>query len=155
MNLFSCVSNIGFRLMYWMLASIKHWFNICFAAGCRCTRDLAHVCIAAGCRYTRDLVCAVCVVLLSWVVAVLTVLCVAWLVTLMGRSMFWYTHFYAAVSLYGSAAAGMILLIHTLAKSLYYRVSEGTKHTTHESNHDTVLVKRHQSLLPIQSSLLI
>ncbi|KAK7166898.1 hypothetical protein R3I94_001318 [Phoxinus phoxinus] len=53
--------------------------------------------------------------------ALLTVLFVALLVTLMGRSMFWYTQFYAAVSLYGSAAAGMILLIHTLAKSLYYR----------------------------------
>ncbi|CAM4274204.1 unnamed protein product [Leuciscus chuanchicus] len=91
------------------------------AVGCRCTRDLARVCIIVGCRYTRDLVCAVCVVLLSWVVALLTVLLVALLVTLMGRSMFWYTHFYAAVSLYGSAAAGMILLIHTLAKSLYYR----------------------------------
>ncbi|KAG1974105.1 endoplasmic reticulum metallopeptidase 1-like isoform X2 [Pimephales promelas] len=91
------------------------------SVGCRCTRDLARVCIAVGCRYTRDLVCAVVMVVLSWVMALLTVLLVAWLVTLMGRSMFWYTHFYAAVSLYGSAAASMILLIHTLAKSLYYR----------------------------------
>ncbi|XP_039535130.1 endoplasmic reticulum metallopeptidase 1-like [Pimephales promelas] len=112
------------------------------SVGCRCTRDLARVCIAVGCRYTRDLVCAVVMVVLSWGMALLTVLLVAWLVTLMGRSMFWYTHFYAAVSLYGSAAASMILLIHTLAKSLYYRVSEGTKHTTH----DSALVKRHQSI---------
>ncbi|KTG32256.1 hypothetical protein cypCar_00045593 [Cyprinus carpio] len=34
--------------------------------------------------------------------------------------MFWYTHFYAAVCLYGSAAVGKILLIHTLARNLYY-----------------------------------
>ncbi|KAL0199051.1 hypothetical protein M9458_007591, partial [Cirrhinus mrigala] len=65
-----------------------------------------HVLCAAG-RYMRDLV---------WFFSVLTVLFVAWLITLMGRSMFWYTHFYAAVCLYGSAAVGIILLIHTLAK---------------------------------------
>ncbi|KAF4099004.1 endoplasmic reticulum metallopeptidase 1 isoform X2 [Onychostoma macrolepis] len=74
----------------------------------------------AGGRYLRDLACAVCVCVLSWFVTLLTVLIVALLVTLAGRSMFWYTHFYAAVCLYGSAATGKILLIHTLAKNLYY-----------------------------------
>ncbi|RXN17243.1 endoplasmic reticulum metallopeptidase 1 [Labeo rohita] len=52
----------------------------------------------------------------TWFFSVLMVLFVAWLVTLMGRSMFWYTHFYAGVCLYGSAAISIILLIHTLAK---------------------------------------
>ncbi|CAM4663254.1 unnamed protein product [Leuciscus chuanchicus] len=84
---------------------------------------------SVGRRYTHDLACAVCVVLLGWFVALLSVLIVALLVTLTGRSMFWYTHFYAAVCLYGSVAAGKMLLIHTLAKNLYYGVSEGTKHT--------------------------
>uniref|UniRef100_A0A673GXQ5 Endoplasmic reticulum metallopeptidase 1 n=1 Tax=Sinocyclocheilus rhinocerous TaxID=307959 RepID=A0A673GXQ5_9TELE len=74
----------------------------------------------AGGRYMRDLACAACVAVLSWFVALLTVLIVALLVTLAGRSMFWYSHFYAAVCLYGSAAVGKILLIHTLAKNLYY-----------------------------------
>ncbi|XP_067232920.1 endoplasmic reticulum metallopeptidase 1 [Chanodichthys erythropterus] len=73
-----------------------------------------------GGRYTRDLACAACLVVLSWFVTLLTVLIVALLVTLTGRSMFWYSHFYAAVCLYGSVAVGKILLIHTLAKNLYY-----------------------------------
>uniref|UniRef100_A0A1A8EQL0 Endoplasmic reticulum metallopeptidase 1 n=2 Tax=Nothobranchius korthausae TaxID=1143690 RepID=A0A1A8EQL0_9TELE len=73
-----------------------------------------------GGRYVRDLACATCVAVLSWVVTLLSVLIVALLVTLLGRSMFWYTHFYAAIGLYGSAAAGKMILIHTLAKNLYY-----------------------------------
>ncbi|XP_067278850.1 endoplasmic reticulum metallopeptidase 1 [Pseudorasbora parva] len=75
---------------------------------------------SVGGRYAWDLACAVCVVVLGWLAALLAVLIVAMLVTLMGRSMFWYTHFYTAVCLYGSTAAGKILLIHTLAKNLYY-----------------------------------
>ncbi|XP_073791708.1 endoplasmic reticulum metallopeptidase 1 [Danio rerio] len=74
----------------------------------------------AGVRYLRDVACAVCVCVLSWFVTLLTLLIVALLLTLLGRSMFWYTHFYAAVCLYGSAAAAKIILIHTLAKNLYY-----------------------------------
>ncbi|XP_055036290.2 endoplasmic reticulum metallopeptidase 1 [Misgurnus anguillicaudatus] len=73
-----------------------------------------------GGRYVRELLYGSCLVVLSWFVTLLTVLIVALLVTLMGRSMFWYTHFYAAVCLYGSAAVGKIVLIHTLAKNLYY-----------------------------------
>ncbi|KAA0719665.1 Endoplasmic reticulum metallopeptidase 1 [Triplophysa tibetana] len=73
-----------------------------------------------GGRYVRDLVYGSCVALLSWLVTLLTVLIVSLLITLMGRSMFWYTHFYTAVCLYGSAAVGKIVLIHTLAKNLYY-----------------------------------
>lgn len=50
-------------------------------------------------------------------------LIVALLVTLLGRSMFWYNHFYASICLYGAAATGKMILIHTLAKNLYYGVS--------------------------------
>ncbi|XP_077442292.1 endoplasmic reticulum metallopeptidase 1 [Vanacampus margaritifer] len=74
-----------------------------------------------GVRYVLDLACATGVALLGWLVAFLSVLIVAVLVTLLGRSMFWYTHFYAAVCLYGSVAAGKMVLVHTLAKNLYYR----------------------------------
>uniref|UniRef100_A0A8B9K4R0 Endoplasmic reticulum metallopeptidase 1 n=1 Tax=Astyanax mexicanus TaxID=7994 RepID=A0A8B9K4R0_ASTMX len=74
----------------------------------------------AGGRYVRDLAYAACVALLSWFITLLFVLIVALLVTLMGRSMFWYSHFYTSVCLYGSAAVGKMLLIHTLAKNLYY-----------------------------------
>lgn len=71
----------------------------------------------------RELACATGVAVLSWLVTLLSVLIVALLVTLLGRSMFWYNHFYTSICLYGAAAMGMIILIHTLAKNLYYGVS--------------------------------
>ncbi|KAK5852058.1 hypothetical protein PBY51_023562 [Eleginops maclovinus] len=73
-----------------------------------------------GGRYVRELACATGVVVLSWFVTLLSVLIVALLVTLLGRSMFWYNHFYASICLYGAAATGKMILIHTLAKNLYY-----------------------------------
>ncbi|KAM9450555.1 endoplasmic reticulum metallopeptidase 1-like isoform 1-T1 [Clarias gariepinus] len=80
--------------------------------------------------YLLELFCGSFVFVLSWVMAVLAVLGVAWVVTRMGRSMFWFTHFYASIGLYGSVAAGKILLIHTLARMLYYRV----RHIGHAQN---------------------
>lgn len=76
-----------------------------------------------GGRGVRELVYAVGVALLSWLVTLLSVLIVALLVTLLGRSMFWYNHFYASICLYGAASVGKLVLIHTLAKNLYYGVS--------------------------------
>uniref|UniRef100_A0A674P9J2 Endoplasmic reticulum metallopeptidase 1 n=1 Tax=Takifugu rubripes TaxID=31033 RepID=A0A674P9J2_TAKRU len=76
-----------------------------------------------GGRYVRDLAYATGVALLSWLVTLLSVLIVALLVTLLGRSMFWYDHFYTSICLYGAAATGKIILIHTLAKNLYYGVN--------------------------------
>ncbi|KAM8827755.1 endoplasmic reticulum metallopeptidase 1 isoform 1-T1 [Spinachia spinachia] len=73
-----------------------------------------------GGRYVRELACATGVAVLSWFVTLMSVLIVALLVTLLGRSMFWYNHFYASICLYGTAASGKIILIHTLAKNLYY-----------------------------------
>ncbi|MCJ8741119.1 hypothetical protein PDJAM_G00067050 [Pangasius djambal] len=73
-----------------------------------------------GGRYVLELVYGSCVFVLSWFVVLLTVLIVALMVTLLGRSMFWFTHFHTSIFLYGSVAAGKILLIHTLAKNLYY-----------------------------------
>ncbi|XP_075900922.1 endoplasmic reticulum metallopeptidase 1 [Nelusetta ayraudi] len=74
----------------------------------------------AGGRYVRDLACATGVALLSWFIALVSVLIVALVVTLLGRSMFWYTHFYASICLYGTAATGKMILVHTLAKNLYF-----------------------------------
>uniref|UniRef100_A0A8C4ERV7 Endoplasmic reticulum metallopeptidase 1 n=1 Tax=Dicentrarchus labrax TaxID=13489 RepID=A0A8C4ERV7_DICLA len=76
-----------------------------------------------GGRYVRDLACATGVAVMSWIVTLLSVLIVALLVTLLGRSMFWYNHFYAAICLYGTAATGKMILVHTLAKNLYFGVS--------------------------------
>ncbi|XP_056444517.1 endoplasmic reticulum metallopeptidase 1 [Gadus chalcogrammus] len=75
---------------------------------------------SGGGRYVRRLACAAGLTVLSWLVTLLSVLVVALLVTLLGRSMFWYQHFYAAVCLYGPVAAGSMVLVHTLAKNLYY-----------------------------------
>lgn len=79
---------------------------------------------SSGGRYVRDLACATGVALLSWFIALVSVLIVALVVTLLGRSMFWYTHFYASICLYGTAATGKMILVHTLAKNLYFGVSE-------------------------------
>ncbi|KAF4098064.1 endoplasmic reticulum metallopeptidase 1-like [Onychostoma macrolepis] len=87
------------------------------SVGCVLAR---HIICAAG-RYMRNLVCAVFVLILSWFFSLLMVLLVAWLVTLMGRSMFWYSNLYAAVYLYGPAAVCVLLLIHTLVKNRCYR----------------------------------
>uniref|UniRef100_A0A665VYG4 Endoplasmic reticulum metallopeptidase 1 n=1 Tax=Echeneis naucrates TaxID=173247 RepID=A0A665VYG4_ECHNA len=73
-----------------------------------------------GGRYVWDLACATGVAVLSWFVTLLSVLIVALLVTLLGRSMFWYNHFYSSICLYGAAATGKMIFIHTLAKNLYY-----------------------------------
>lgn len=78
----------------------------------------------SGGRYIRDLACATGVAVLSWFITLLSVLIVALFITLLGRSMFWYNHFYASICLYGAAAAGKMILIHTLAKNLYYGVSD-------------------------------
>uniref|UniRef100_A0A8C1V1R9 Endoplasmic reticulum metallopeptidase 1 n=1 Tax=Cyprinus carpio TaxID=7962 RepID=A0A8C1V1R9_CYPCA len=82
---------------------------------------LSGKCLLTTGRYMRDLVCVVCVLVLSWIFSLVTLLFVAWLVTLMGRSMFWYSHIHAAVFLYGSAAVCILLLIHTLVKNRCYR----------------------------------
>ncbi|XP_045923098.1 endoplasmic reticulum metallopeptidase 1-like [Micropterus dolomieu] len=76
--------------------------------------------LPCGGHYVRDLACATRVTVLSWIVTLISVLLVALLVSLLGRSMFWYNHFYASICLYGAAATGMMLLIHTLTKNIYY-----------------------------------
>lgn len=78
----------------------------------------------SGGRYVRDLACATGVAVLSWFITLLSVLILALLVTLLGRSMFWYNHFYASICLYGAASTGKMILVHTLAKNLYYGVRE-------------------------------
>ncbi|XP_048877075.1 endoplasmic reticulum metallopeptidase 1 [Brienomyrus brachyistius] len=73
-----------------------------------------------GGRYVRELAYATGVTIVSWFVTMLSVLIVALLVSLLGQSMFWYNHFYMSVILYGSAAVGKLILVHSLAKNLYY-----------------------------------
>ncbi|KAK6315655.1 hypothetical protein J4Q44_G00131790 [Coregonus suidteri] len=72
-----------------------------------------------GGRYVKELAYATVVVILSWFVTLLTVVIIAFVVSLMGRSMFWYNDFYTCIFMYGSAATGTMVLIHTLSKNLY------------------------------------
>nr|XP_009667581.1 PREDICTED: endoplasmic reticulum metallopeptidase 1 [Struthio camelus australis] len=59
--------------------------------------------------------------LLSWISALVTVLIVAVFISLIGRSLSWYTHFYVSFSLYGTAAIAKLILVHTLAKKFFYK----------------------------------
>ncbi|MGH0155337.1 UNVERIFIED_CONTAM: hypothetical protein FKN15_029335 [Acipenser sinensis] len=73
-----------------------------------------------GVVYMRSLVYAIGVTLMSWFITLVSVLIIAVLISLTGQSMFWYTHYYVSVCLYGTAGIGMLMLIHTLAKNHYY-----------------------------------
>uniref|UniRef100_A0A8C4KCZ7 Endoplasmic reticulum metallopeptidase 1 n=1 Tax=Dromaius novaehollandiae TaxID=8790 RepID=A0A8C4KCZ7_DRONO len=59
--------------------------------------------------------------LLSWISALVTVFIVAVFISLIGRSLSWYTHFYVSVSLYGTAATAKLIFVHTLAKKFFYK----------------------------------
>lgn len=61
-------------------------------------------------------------ILLSWISTLVTVLIVAVFISLVGRSLSWYTHFYVSVFLYGTAAVVKLILVHSLAKKFYYKV---------------------------------
>uniref|UniRef100_A0A663F7E5 Endoplasmic reticulum metallopeptidase 1 n=1 Tax=Aquila chrysaetos chrysaetos TaxID=223781 RepID=A0A663F7E5_AQUCH len=61
------------------------------------------------------------VTLISWVCTLVTVLIVAAFISVIGRSLSWYTHFYVSVFLYGTAAAANLVLVHTLAKKFFLK----------------------------------
>ncbi|XP_058551841.1 endoplasmic reticulum metallopeptidase 1 isoform X2 [Neofelis nebulosa] len=71
-------------------------------------------------NYTKDFFCGLGITLVSWFTSLVTVLIIAVFVSLIGRSLSWYNHFYVSVCLYGTAATAKIILIHTLAKRFYY-----------------------------------
>ena len=61
-------------------------------------------------------------ILLSWISTLVTVLIVAVFISLIGRSLSWYTHFYVSEFLYGTAAVVKLIIVHSLAKKFYYKV---------------------------------
>lgn len=73
--------------------------------------------------YIKEFSVAFGLTLVSWLSTLVTVFIVALFISLIGRSLFWYTHFYVSVFLYGTAAAAKLILVHTLAKKFYYKVS--------------------------------
>uniref|UniRef100_A0A673VFL4 Endoplasmic reticulum metallopeptidase 1 n=1 Tax=Suricata suricatta TaxID=37032 RepID=A0A673VFL4_SURSU len=73
--------------------------------------------------YAKDFFCGLAITLVSWFTSLVTVLIIAVFVSLVGRSLSWYNHFYVSVCLYGTAAAAKIILIHTLAKRFHYVIN--------------------------------
>nr|XP_060618274.1 endoplasmic reticulum metallopeptidase 1 [Anolis sagrei ordinatus] len=71
--------------------------------------------------YIKELAIAFGFTVFSWFAVFLGILFVAIFISLIGRSLSWYTHFYVSVFLYGSAALAKIILVHTLAKTFYYK----------------------------------
>ncbi|KAH0628316.1 hypothetical protein JD844_009273 [Phrynosoma platyrhinos] len=71
--------------------------------------------------YAKELAIACVLTVLSWLAILLGVLIVAVFISLIGRSLSWYTHFYVSVFLYGTAALAKLIFIHTLAKTFYYK----------------------------------
>ncbi|GCB71991.1 endoplasmic reticulum metallopeptidase 1 [Scyliorhinus torazame] len=76
--------------------------------------------INRGSHYRRDLLYGIGVTIICWFIIFVTTLIVAVFVSLTGHAMSWYSHFYVSVILYGSIALAKLILIHTLAKNLYY-----------------------------------
>ncbi|XP_067839735.1 endoplasmic reticulum metallopeptidase 1 [Heptranchias perlo] len=73
-----------------------------------------------GSHYKRDLLYGIGVTIICWFIVFVTVLIVAVFISLTGQSMSWYTHFYVSIVIYGSIALAKLIMIHTLAKNLYY-----------------------------------
>ncbi|XP_005060943.1 PREDICTED: endoplasmic reticulum metallopeptidase 1 [Ficedula albicollis] len=69
----------------------------------------------------KKLLTAFGITLTSWVCTLVAVLMVAMFVSIIGRALSWYTHFYVSVSLYGTAAAAKLILVHMLAKKFFYK----------------------------------
>ncbi|XP_073525027.1 endoplasmic reticulum metallopeptidase 1-like isoform X2 [Phyllobates terribilis] len=76
--------------------------------------------IRGGTNYARDLMIGLFINVTSWISAFVTVLILSVLVSRTGNAMSWYTHFYVAVGLYGTAAVAMLILMHTMAKSFCF-----------------------------------
>lgn len=72
----------------------------------------------------KKLLTAFSLTLTSWVCTLVAVLMVAMFVSVIGRALSWYTHFYVSVSLYGTAAAAKLILVHMLAKKFFYKVGK-------------------------------
>ncbi|XP_059500511.1 endoplasmic reticulum metallopeptidase 1 isoform X2 [Stegostoma tigrinum] len=76
--------------------------------------------ISQGSHYRRDLLYGIAVTITCWFIIFVTILIVAVFVSLTGHAMSWYSNFYVSAVLYGSIALAKLILIHTLAKNLYY-----------------------------------
>ncbi|XP_044301792.1 endoplasmic reticulum metallopeptidase 1 [Varanus komodoensis] len=72
-------------------------------------------------NYLKELAIAFGFTILSWLATLIGVLIVAVFISLIGHTLSWYTHFYVSVFLYGTATWAKLILVHTLAKTFYYK----------------------------------
>ncbi|XP_078574118.1 endoplasmic reticulum metallopeptidase 1-like isoform X1 [Branchiostoma floridae x Branchiostoma japonicum] len=75
----------------------------------------------SGLLYLRQLFCAVLVLILGWISAVLTVIAVAFLMTRLERHMTWFTHTELIVGLYVCPAVLVQVLLHRAARNYFYK----------------------------------
>nr|XP_056722675.1 endoplasmic reticulum metallopeptidase 1-like [Euleptes europaea] len=71
--------------------------------------------------YLRELAIAFVFTVLTWLISLLGILIVAVFISLIGRSLSWYTHFYVSIFLYGTAALAKLIFVHTLVKRFHYK----------------------------------
>ncbi|XP_060093352.1 endoplasmic reticulum metallopeptidase 1 [Heteronotia binoei] len=71
--------------------------------------------------YLKELAIAFFFTVLSWLTTFLGILIVAVFISLIGRSLSWYTHFYVSVFLYGTAALAKLIFVHTWIKRFHYK----------------------------------
>ncbi|XP_061485398.1 endoplasmic reticulum metallopeptidase 1 isoform X2 [Rhineura floridana] len=71
--------------------------------------------------YLKVLAVAFGFTVLSWIATLVGILIVAVFISLIGHSLSWYSHFYVSVFLYGTAALAKLILLHTLAKTFYFK----------------------------------
>nr|XP_032808896.1 endoplasmic reticulum metallopeptidase 1 [Petromyzon marinus] len=95
---------------------------------------------SAGLAYLREVLRAVGVLLVAWLGAVVTVAGAALLITLVGRSMSWYTERTVLVGLYAAPALAVILLVLVLAKRRYCGLAGQTGQRAAECSFDAALM---------------
>ncbi|XP_053154804.1 endoplasmic reticulum metallopeptidase 1 isoform X2 [Hemicordylus capensis] len=71
--------------------------------------------------YLKELAIAFGFTVLSWFATLVGILFVAVFISVIGRSLSWYTHFHVSGFLYGTAALAKLILVHTLVKKFYYK----------------------------------
>ncbi|XP_066474470.1 endoplasmic reticulum metallopeptidase 1 isoform X2 [Tiliqua scincoides] len=71
--------------------------------------------------YLKELAIAFGFTILSWFATLVGILIVAVFISVIGRSLSWYSYFHVSSFLYGSAALAQLILAHTLLKTFYYK----------------------------------
>ncbi|KAL8203185.1 UNVERIFIED_CONTAM: hypothetical protein K2H54_044223, partial [Gekko kuhli] len=72
-------------------------------------------------NYLKELAIAFFIIVLGWLTTLLGILIVAVFISLIGRSLSWYTHFYVSIFLYGTATLAKLIFVHSWIKKSHYK----------------------------------